>query len=145
MSKFKVGDIVKFIPERWEKSAGGTFTVKIDFVREKSFDGTILLSNNDTHKAGTRSTFFGNEWFELATPELPFRDLRGRFAKKRKITLFLREIRVVPVIVEAASVEDAEAIVREGDGDYQNEKAVHSDLDAGEYFDVFGENEAIVE
>ena len=52
-----------------------------------------------------------------------------------KYTVFLREIRVVPVIIEAESPEEAERLVKEGDGEYQNEKAYHSDLAADDYFD----------
>ena len=35
----------------------------------------------------------------------------------KEFTLHLREIRVVPVKVMAASLEEAEAMVREGDGE----------------------------
>ena len=52
-----------------------------------------------------------------------------------KYTVYLREIRVVPVIVEAETPEEAESLVRQGDGDYQNEKSFYSDLSADEYFE----------
>jgi hypothetical protein len=51
-----------------------------------------------------------------------------------KYTVYLREIRVVPVIIEANSVEEAETLVKEGDGEYQNEKSFHSDLVPNDYF-----------
>lgn len=51
-----------------------------------------------------------------------------------KYTVYLREIRVVPVIIEAESIEQAEELVKQGDGEYQNEKAYHSDLVADDYF-----------
>jgi hypothetical protein len=52
-----------------------------------------------------------------------------------KYTVYLREIKVVPVIVEAESVEQAEELARQGEGDFQNEKSFHSDLCAENYFD----------
>jgi hypothetical protein len=52
-----------------------------------------------------------------------------------KYTVYLREIRVVPVVIEAESIEQAEELVKEGDGEYQNKKAYHSDLAADDYFD----------
>lgn len=72
----------------------------------------------------------------MARPE-PFRNLAGRFAKPLKVTLYLREIRVVPVEITAATVEDAEKLVLQGDGDYKNRKAWHSDLSASDYFELF--------
>jgi hypothetical protein len=53
----------------------------------------------------------------------------------KKYTVYLREIRVVPVIIQAESVEQAEKLVLEGDGDYQNDKTTHSDLAADEWLD----------
>jgi hypothetical protein len=73
-----------------------------------------------------------------------FRDRGGRYAKPLEITLYLREIRVVPVKVVAASVEEAEEMAREGDGEYLNDKAYHSDLSAGEYFETLFERDADV-
>ncbi len=76
--------------------------------------------------------------FKVSMPK-PFRDLRGRFAAKKKFRVFLREIRVVPVEIEAANEADAKSLVMEGDGDYKNADSIHSDLDASEYFDLFSE------
>lgn len=56
-------------------------------------------------------------------------------------TVYLREIRVVPVIIQAESAEQAEKLVLEGDGDYQNDKTTHSDLAASEHFDNMFERE----
>ena len=52
-----------------------------------------------------------------------------------KYTVYLREIRVVPVIIEAESAAEAEEFVKQGDGEYQNEKAYYSDLSASDYFE----------
>lgn len=58
-----------------------------------------------------------------------------------KYTVYLREIRVVPVIIEADSAAEAEERVKHGDGEYQNGKAYHSDLCADEYFGSMFERE----
>ena len=60
----------------------------------------------------------------------------------KKFKMFLREIRVVPVIIEAETKEEAEAAVKQGDGEYLNEESSHSDLNADEYFDSIFEKEA---
>lgn len=51
-----------------------------------------------------------------------------------KYTVYLREIRVVPVVIEANSAAEAEELVKEGGGEYQNEKSYHSDLSPDDYF-----------
>lgn len=61
------------------------------------------------------------------------------YEEPKKFRLYVREIRVVPVEIEAKSLEDAQEKVREGDGDYLNEQATHSDLSTEDYFDIFGE------
>ena len=63
----------------------------------------------------------------------------------KEFTLHLREIRVVPVKVMATSLEEAEGMVREGDGEYLNDESYPSDLSADEYFDSIFEREAEVD
>lgn len=46
----------------------------------------------------------------------------------KSFTLHLREVRVVPVLIEAENLEEAKEILREGGGDYQNESSYPSDL-----------------
>lgn len=58
--------------------------------------------------------------------------------------LFLREIKVMPVIIEADSVEQAESKVKEGGGWYLNDESTHSDLDASEYFESLFEKPAVI-
>lgn len=60
-----------------------------------------------------------------------------------KYKAFLREIRVVPVIIEADSVEQAEEKIREGDGEYLDAEAVGSELDASEHLPNLFEQETI--
>ena len=59
-----------------------------------------------------------------------------------KIKLFLREIRVVPVIVEAESVEKAQELIREGDGEYLNDQSYPSALSVDDLLDNIFEDDA---
>lgn len=63
------------------------------------------------------------------------------YEEPKKFRLYVREIQVVPVEIEAKSLVDAQEKVREGDGKYLNAHTIPSDLDASECFDIFGERE----
>lgn len=59
----------------------------------------------------------------------------------KTFTLYVREIRVVPVAVRAESLEEAKDLARSGHGHFQHSLSKPSDLCADEYFDIFGEKE----
>ena len=61
--------------------------------------------------------------------------------KTKRFRLYVREIRVVPVEIEANSLEDAQEKWREGDGEYLIAQSRHSCLSTEDYFDIFGERE----
>jgi hypothetical protein len=62
-----------------------------------------------------------------------------------KIKLFLREIRVVPVVIEADSVEQAQELIREGDGEYLNDQSYPSSLSVDDLLDnIFEEDAEII-
>jgi 5-methylthioribose kinase len=65
-------------------------------------------------------------------------------ASLKKFKFFLREIKVVPVIVEAATLDEAEKMVRDGDGEYLDKDMDYSDLCADDYFDNIFEKDAEV-
>jgi hypothetical protein len=138
---FKVGDVVTFNHEKWAKEkfvTASRYSVRISALYGGTFSGEVVsASGNRSFAKGSMGSGFITHYFSPSVRVVPFRDNRGRFAKPQEFTVFLREIRVVPVRVTAANVEHAEVLVREGDGDYQNDKATHSDLSADEYFNLF--------
>jgi hypothetical protein len=134
---FRIGQTVLFNHKKWNAAHYGAsappFTVRVTEVEDGTFHGTVTKSENWRRPVGSKCTYLAPAYF-TALP-LPPRDLRGRFAKLKPFVVHLREIRVVPVIIQAANEQDAEALVMQGDGDYQNAAAYHSDLNASEYFD----------
>ena len=53
----------------------------------------------------------------------------------KNYTLHLREIRVVPVIIEAESLEEAKNLIFEGCGEYVTDKSYHSCLSFSDFSD----------
>ena len=57
--------------------------------------------------------------------------------------VYLREIRVVPVLIEAETIEEAEKFVLEGDGEYRNDESRPSDLSTSDYLENLFEKKTI--
>lgn len=53
----------------------------------------------------------------------------------KNYTLHLREIRVVPVEIQANSLEEAKELLREGEGDFQNDRNYPSNLSVDDILD----------
>lgn len=144
----------KFNSEKWTAERrypnSGSYIVDAE-VRHERLVGTILSSQNENWQVGERLDLPASEirFFDkyVAPKEVkpPFRDRRGRFAKPLEITLYLREIRVVPVKVIAASVEEAKAAIIEGDGEHDNAAAYPSALAVSDILDNLFEGDAKVE
>lgn len=125
----------------------GDYTVRGHISKKGFLTGTVISSANRFFPVGID---YGMPWsenkryFTVAPipPVPPFRDRRGRFAKPLEITLYLRELRVVPVKIMAASVADAEAAILEGDGEYDNAAAYPSALAVSDILDNLFEQDA---
>ena len=75
---------------------------------------------------------------------IPFLESGEYKQKEKTYVVYVREIRVVPVEIQADSLTQAQEKVRGGSGKFLNEKMTHSDLIADEHFDIFGEKEGHV-
>lgn len=136
----------QFVPARWSATSvlpHETFTVRGE-IQNDMLAGTVIRSSCPQWEKGEKFDAWGVSYFDEIPAAKPFRALNGRFAKKQTVTVYLREIRVVPVLIEAASIDEAEEMVRAGEGDYQNDKATHSDLSTDEYFHLFERDSEIV-
>lgn len=147
MNKFFVGQTVRYNPKAQNNLFPGTFDVVIEKYSScgGEFYGRVVASKNTSMRVGESYPWL-EKFFNAIAPQKAntFRARNGRYATKKTFTVYVREIHVVPVIIDAANQDEAMAMVREGNGDYQNDKAQHSDLCADEYFDIFGERDVKV-